>query len=296
MTARETALSILRRVHRGAFAAPVLSDALARGGLSAADRGFVTHLVYGSLRLELALDAQLRPLLQNPAKLPPGVLDALRLGAFEALYSGTPRRAVVNEWVAIVKRRHGRLAGLVNAVLRRVEARELPPATRYGLPAWLYAEWEARFGRQRAEAVAAAMVAGEPLWLLAYHPQATHALLEEGCEVTLGPIEGTLAVRPSKPLGELAAFRRGWVQPQNPASSLPARLLEVAPGERVLDLASGSGVKAAQLAALGADVTSVELHPNKLERAAANLRRLGLRARGVVHDLRTPPDLSLIHI
>lgn len=291
MTARETALNVLRRVHRGAFAAPVLSEALSRGDLSGPDRGFVTNLVYGSLRFELALDAQLKPFLKNPTKLPPEVLDALRLGAFEALYLGTLRRAVVNEWVEVVKGQHGRLSGLVNAVLRRVEPLDLPTATRYGLPDWLYAEWEGRFGTERAEAVAAAMVESEPLWLLAYHPQATHALLEEGCEVTLGPIEGTLAVRPSKPLGELAAFERGWVQPQNPASSLPARLLEVAPGERVLDLASGSGIKAAQLAALGAQVTSVELHAKKLARAEANLRRLGLRAAGVVHDLRTPPDL-----
>jgi 16S rRNA (cytosine967-C5)-methyltransferase len=291
MTARETALMCLRRVHRGAFAAPVLSAALAKGELSAADRGFVTHLVYGSLRLELALDAQLRPFLKNPAKLPPDVVDALRLGTLEILYLKTSRYAAVSAWVEIIKRRYRHLAGLTNAVLRRVEAQELPPATRYGLPEWLFAEWNERFGPQRAEAVAAAMVDSEPLWLLAYHPQATHALIEEGCEVTLGPIAGTLAVRPSKPLGELKAFQRGWVQPQNPASSLPARLLEVSPGERVLDLASGSGVKAAQLAASGAEVTSVELHPKKLERAAANLRRLGLRARGVVHDLRTPPDL-----
>lgn len=282
----------MRRVHRGAFSAPALSAGLAKGTLSGQDKSFVTRLVYGSLRMEIALDAHLAPLLKTPEQLPPDVLGALRLGSYEILYDRTPRRAAVNEWVEVVKPHHRQLAGLVNAVLRRVEQLELPAATRHGLPEWLYREWVELFGPTRAEDAALGMNESEPLWLFAYHPQATHALLEEGCEVTLGTVEGTLAVRPSKPLGELSAFRRGWVQPQNPASSLPARLLEVQPGERVLDLASGNGIKAAQLAAAGAEVTSVELHPKKLQRAAANLERLGLRAESVAHDLRTPPELA----
>lgn len=284
-------MQVLRRVHRGAFSASALASALAEGGLSDQDKGFVTALVYGALRFELALDAQLRPLLKRPDKLPHEVVDALRLGAFEILYRGTPRRAAVSAWVEVVKAHHKQLAGLVNAVLRRLERRELPTATAAGLPGWLYDDWLGRFGAARAEAVAGGMNEHDPLWLLAYHPEATHALLGDGCGVEFGPLAGTLSVRLGRPLTELQAYRKGWVQPQNPASTLPVRLLEPAPGERVLDLASGSGVKAAQLAATGAEVTSVELHAGKLKRAEANLRRLGLNATGLVHDLRTPPDL-----
>jgi len=219
------------------------------------------------------------------------VRDALRLGSYEILYRGTLRRAVVNEWVEVVKGEAPKLAGLVNAVLRRVELEDLPSATRYGLPRWLYGEWEGLFGPERAEEVARGMSEAEPLWLLAYHPQATHSLLAEGCDVRLGPVEGTLAVRPKGPLAQLKAYQKGWVQPQNPASTLPVRLLEIEPGERVLDLASGSGVKAAQLAKAGARVLSVELHAEKLRRAEENLKRLGLQAEGRVHDLRIVPDL-----
>ena len=251
----------------------------------------MTALVYGALRFELALDAQLKPLLKRPDKLPPEVVEALRLGAFELLYRATPRHAAVSAWVEVVKGHHKRLAGLANAVLRRVQRLELPPGTAAGIPEWLYGEWEARFGKTRAQDVADGMNEHDPLWLLTYHPQATHALLADGCEVQLGPIEGTLSVRLGRPLTELQAYRDGWVQPQNPASTLPVRLLEPEQGERIYDLASGGGVKAAQLAAAGAEVISVELHAGKLRRAEANLRRLGLSATGMVHDLRTPPDL-----
>ena len=248
-------------------------------------------MVYGTLRLELALDACLGPYLKRPDKLPLEVRDALRLGAYEILYRETPRRAAVNEWVEVVKKRSKKLSGLVNAVLRKVALLELPTPTRYGVPDWLFAEWADLFGAQRATAVAAGMLEPEPLWLTSYHPQATHSLIEEGCEVSLGKVDGTLAVRPSRPLAELSAYKRGWVQPQNPASTLPVRLLEVERGERVLDLASGNGIKAAQLAAAGAQPLSIELHADKLKRAEKNLARLGLRGEGLEFDLRTVPDI-----
>ena len=252
----------------------------------------MTALVYGTLRFERAVDAQLGPLLKRPDRLPEGVQGALRLGVFEILYRGTPRHAAANAWTEIVKRAEPRLAGLANAVLRRVERLELSPGTAAGLPEWLYGEWVDRFGAERAGAVAAGLNESDPLWLTAYHPEATHALLADGCRVTFGPVDGTLRVELGEtPLTALRAFRNGWVQPQNPASTLPVRLLEPAPGGRVYDLASGGGVKAAQLAAAGAEVVSFELHAAKLERAASNLGRLGLHAQGVVHDLRNVPDV-----
>lgn len=268
-----------------------LANALGSSTLSNQDKGFVAALVYGTLRFELALDAQLGPRLKRPDKLPPEILDVLRLGAFELLYRKTPRHAAVSAWVAVAKAHQVRLAGLVNAVLRSLEALELPPATAAGLPNWLYRDWEMRLGPERARDIAAGMNESDPLWLTSYHPQAAHALMAEGAQVRLGPLGGTLEVQPNRPLSELRAFRDGWVQPQNPASTLPVTLLEAAQGERVYDLASGNGIKAAQLAAAGADVMSVELHAEKLERAARNLERLGLQATGLTHDLRTVPDL-----
>lgn len=218
--------------------------------------------------------------------------EALRLGAYEILFRETPRRAAVFEWVEVVKGSSRRLSGLVNAVLRRVTLPDtLSDAERLGVPQWLFREWQGLFG-PRAQRVAEGMNTPEPLWLLSYHSSAKESLVEEGCEVLPGPLNGTLAVRPSKPLQHLEAYRCGFVQPQNPASTLPVRLLAPEEGERVLDLASGSGVKAAQLAFAGAKVLSIELYREKLERAEQNLSRLGLHAQGLVHDLTTVPDVS----
>jgi len=128
-----------------------------------------------------------------------------------------------------------------------------------------------------------------PLWLVAFAPDARASLEAEGCEVEDGPVDGTLRVRPSRRLGDLAAFREGRVQPQNPASFLVAATLRAGSGERVLDLCSGRGVKAADLAARGAEVEAVELSAAKVDQARANLARLGLEVVHRVADLREPP-------
>ena len=261
-------------------------------GLDPQERAFVTDLVYGTLRLERYLDACLAPLLKRPDKLPADVLNALRLGAYDLLVRETPRRAVVNEWVEAVKPGYGKLSGLVNAVLRRLEPVEAEPAVRYGVPDWLFQEWVGLFGEVAALNVAQGMIKPEPLWVLSYHPDAAATLQDEGCEVQPGPLPNTLAVRPTQPLASLEAFKRGWIQPQNPSSTLPARLLQAEKGERVLDLASGNGIKGAQLAAAGAAVVSVELGAAKVKRAERNLERLGLKVEHLVHDLLTVPPLE----
>jgi protein-L-isoaspartate(D-aspartate) O-methyltransferase len=54
-------------------------------------------------------------------------------------------------------------------------------------------------------------------------------------------------------------------------------LLDVGPGDRVLDVGTGSGYQAALLAALGADVHSVERIGPLAHQASLTLARLGLR-------------------
>jgi protein-L-isoaspartate(D-aspartate) O-methyltransferase len=64
-------------------------------------------------------------------------------------------------------------------------------------------------------------------------------------------------------------------QPSLMAEMLQA--LDVRPGMRVLEIGAGTGYNAALLAALGAEVVSVDVQPDVAERAAAALDRAGVR-------------------
>ena len=282
----------MRRVLRGAFASATLNRAL-NTVADGRDRAFITDLVYGTLRHLPYLDLALAARLPAPERLPDEVRSALRLGSYERLIRATPAHAAVHAWVEVVAARHRNLAGLTNAVLRRLAPPERPDrATELRLPRWLEAELRAALG-PATDVAARGMLEPEPLWLTSFDPAAAIELANEGCEVSSGPLPDTLRVRPSKPLAMLEAFRSGKVQPQNPSSALAAQLLAVVPGERVLDLASGHGIKSAQLARAGAHVTAVEVDARRIAAAQENLQRLGLRVDHVRADLGQGDDAAL---
>jgi len=313
--ARSLVLTVLHAVQREGRATSVALDRAFRPPPAGPDRAFVTDVVYGTLRWLPALDAALAAHLADPAGLPERVRDALRAGAYERLVRGTPAHAAVHAWVEAIKRPGGpeaRLAGLVNAVLRRFEApaaegasAAVPPATAagtdaagadVGLPPALWRHLLAALGPWAAPA-ARAMLQPEPLWLTAYGDDAVERLRAEGAEVRPGPVAGTWAVRPGRPLGELEAFRRGAVQPQNPASAAVVAALGEVAGRTVLDVGSGHGVKAAQLAARGAEVIALELDERRSEAGRRNLARLGLRAQHRVADATAPlHDVPLVDL
>lgn len=294
-SARAIALDLLRRVQHGAFSTPLVTTAHKKYALSKQDKGFLSDLVYGTLRQQIFLDACLEPYLKAPHKLPEDIRLILRLGAYEKLCRQSAIHAVVNEWVTISKnnKKNRRLSGLVNAVLRKVSQPEhMPPAKRLSLPDWLYRDWRAFFGKALSETIATGMLQSEPLWLQSYHPEAQASLEQQGCTVSTPFFPDTLAVQSPLALEKLEAFQQGWVQPQNASSSLATRLFGNIKGQRVLDLCSGNGIKAAQLAQAGADVFSIESQEKKLERAENNLQRLGFTIPSLAWDLRQKPDIE----
>src|SRR5262249_11768858 len=112
---RRTALDALVRVEEGAFAHILVPEMLRNRRYSSRDRGLVTELVYGTIRMQRAVDHLLDPVSARPlAELEPRVRGALRLGAYQLLV-GIPPHAAVSETVNLVS---ARARGFVNGVLR----------------------------------------------------------------------------------------------------------------------------------------------------------------------------------
>jgi 16S rRNA (cytosine967-C5)-methyltransferase len=135
-TARAVAYEALRRVEEGAYANLVLPPLLERSGLPERDRHLVTELVYGTTRMHRACDFALAPFLQREVE--PEVRTALRLGAYQLVFLGTPAHAAVSTTVDVAP---ARARGFVNAVLRRLSEASRPrwpdAATELSYPDWV---------------------------------------------------------------------------------------------------------------------------------------------------------------
>jgi 16S rRNA (cytosine967-C5)-methyltransferase len=150
-TARSVALAALLRIEEGAYANLVVPSLLDESGLSGRDRGFVTELAYGTTRMRRACDWLVDRFVDRP--LDPDVRAALRLGAYQLAFLGTPAHAAVSATVAEVG---PRARGLVNAVLRRVAASPPPqwpdPPTRLSYPDWIVRRLADDLGVETAQA------------------------------------------------------------------------------------------------------------------------------------------------
>jgi len=281
-SARVVALETLARV---AARGPTLAEALASPraeALDERDRGLLHELVLGTLRRRGWLDHVLARLSSRPIdRVRPGVLDALRLGAYQLLYLRVPAHAAVSESVELARVVEPRSAGFANAVLRRLE-REGPPeepdpvadprgwlTSAGSLPPWLAERWCARLGPAEAVVRARAQLDPPPthVRLNPRLPDAAQQLAAAGVRLRPTAVPGALEAEGGR-LGPLA--ERGVVYVQDAGSQLVAGL--AGSEGRVLDACAAPGGKALLMADLGGSRTRVIA-------AEASLRRLATLVR-----------------
>src|ERR1700736_3710456 len=96
-SARALAIEALTAVAGGARANAVVPGLLGTSGLAERDRAFVTELVYGTVRMRRACDWLVDRHVHR--QLDPDVRAALRLGAYQLVWLGTPVHAAVSATV-----------------------------------------------------------------------------------------------------------------------------------------------------------------------------------------------------
>ena len=287
---RKAAFNILLAVERGKGH----SDELLRGdrvdALSAADRNLATALVLGTLRWQLELDAQIRPLLKRPnAKLDPEVLIALRLGAFQLLHlDRIPTHAAIDESVELAKQAgHHYAAGMVNALLRRLALGDGPRISNAtgearAHPAWMVERWAEFYGKEVACALCAHGQSQPRLSLRMEAPETETELANAGIELAPGILLNEARTVLHGDLTSTAAFRAGRTRIQDEGSQLVAEIACVAGdlnqnAERVLDACAAPGGKTLILAGRLPEARIVACEANP-QRMAAMRERLSCYA------------------
>ena len=259
-----------------------------RGGLDARDRALARSIATVAMRRLGTIRKALMQRLEKGMPRRGGALEwTLIVAAAQILFLDTPDHAAVDLAVkaARAEAASAPFAALANAVLRAIARdRDAILASSDPLeddtPAWLAQRWRVVYGESVARAIAAAHRA-EPTLDLSVKSDAS------GWAERLGGIvlpTGSVRLDTHAPVGELEGYGAGewWVQ--DAAAALPARLLRPHPGMRVVDLCAAPGGKAAELAAAGADLTTVDRSAERLKLLAANFERLRLRSEIVVAD------------
>lgn len=291
--ARRAAYDALRSVHAGgAYANLALGDILDRRRLDDRDAALATELVAGTCRLEGTYDAILEAASGRPlSSLQPAVVDVLRLGAHQVLSMRTPTRAAVDSAVDLARSAIGeRVTGLVNAVLRKVAARDLDGwldqlsagrtgaaelAVRTHHPQWITQAYLDVLGDEATEALAADNVAARPTLVVRPGLAERDELVEAGAEPTRwSPYGAVLDGNPAT----VPAVREGRAGVQDEGSQLVALALSrvEAPEGPWLDMCAGPGGKAALLTGLaragGTTVLASEVAEHRAGLVASGLR------------------------
>ncbi|MGE8048540.1 16S rRNA (cytosine(967)-C(5))-methyltransferase RsmB [Pseudomonas monteilii] len=268
------------------------------------DRGLTQDLAFGTARWQPRLDLLAAQLLQKPFKAADADVQALLLvGLYQLFYTRIPAHAAIGETVGCANKLKKPWAkGLLNAVLRRAQregeellaSMERDPVVRTAHPRWLQKSLKA-FWPEQWEAICAANNAHPPMILRVnrrHHSRDAYlALLAEAgvaasaCQFSR---DGIVLAEACDVRG-LPGFAEGWVSVQDEAAQLSADLLELAPGQRVLDACCAPGGKTCHLleAEAGlAHVVAIDLEAKRLTRVRENLDRLQLDAELIACDAR----------
>ena len=285
----------------GAYADLLLHSTLGHSPLPAADRAFATELVYGTLRWRGRIDYLLAQVLDRDLeKLEPLVATALRLGAYQLLFSeNVPASAAVDESVRCVRAAGvERATGYVNAVLRRLAAEHdtiaLPELSSdplghlthaLSLPGWIAERWLELYGPEQAAALAEASNAPPPLTIRANPLRSTRDGLLDELRMRFPDAAPCRLARHGIVLGRRGnpaldpAFLDGRFTVQDESSQLAVALLDPRPGERVLDVCAAPGGKATAIAervAPTGQVLALDRHRRRLDLVQRNARRLAV--------------------
>ena len=299
MDPRQIAATALLEMEReGSYSNLVLEPYFEREKLSPRDRAAATALFYGVLERRITLDWALSGYSRTPIpRLEPEVRAALRLGAWQLLYSpGTPAHAAVSESVQLVKKLgKSRAAGLVNGILRAMvrsgcscptpKDRLTALSVEYSVPAPLIQRWRRAYGHQTALEILEGTQGPAPTFVRVNTvrsdlPTLQKRLEGEGVQTRQVPgVEDALELVGPGRFAQLPSFREGLFHVQDISSQLCAAALDPKPGMAVLDLCAAPGGKSftiAQRMENKGRVLARDLHPGRLALVEEGASRLGL--------------------
>lgn len=259
------------------------------------DRGLLQELCFGTLRWLSRLEGLRNQLLEKPFKSKDRDVDLLLLlGLYQLIYTRIPAHAAINETVSGAQLLEKSWAkGVLNGCLRRFQREETAltdhlqrsDAARLAHPNWILKQLQEDWP-EHWNAVVDANNQHPPMILRVNRSQSRRddylTLLQDqgldafACDYAPDGIRLSKATDVTR----LPGFEQGMVSVQDEAAQLSADLLQLQPGQRILDACAAPGGKTAHMLERepSLSVVAVDSEANRLKRVEENFQRLGLSA------------------
>jgi 16S rRNA (cytosine967-C5)-methyltransferase len=283
------AFEILTQVNRyEAYSNLLLPKMLGESTLERRDKGFVTELVYGSLRMQGRHDWILSHVSDRPwVSVDTGIVDVARLGVHQLFEMRVPTHAAVSATVELARKVLGESKGsYVNALMRKVSARPLEEwmelidtiadsterlAIKYSHPEWIVSAYFDLLKEESEviQALAANNVPASPV-LVSWPGRSTQSELVAlgGTATRYSPFGATIVDIPSE-IG-LIRDRRAGIQDEGSQLVAHAFAQAAMTHDNWLDLCAGPGGKAALISSL-AVANNKEFVANEISSTRARL-------------------------
>lgn len=295
LSARHVAANVIAEVSAEQHSlTSALGQALKR--IDERDRGFCQQLCYGVIRWYPTLAWLAEQLLKKPFKQKDADIHALLLlGLYQLRELRTPPHAAISETVNAAKQmKKNWAAGLLNACLRNYQrqqaqlnaALEADEAARLAHPDWLLERYQSDWPQQWS-AICEANNRQPPMMLRVNQQKLSRdgyleQLQQAGIEAqAVAGVETGIVLSSPCDVSHLPGFDDGVVSVQDGSAQLSAMMLDIAPGQRILDACAAPGGKTGHILESAPDntVVALDVSASRLEQVKDNLSRLQLNAK-----------------
>ena len=249
------------------------------------DKGLITELCYGYLRLKGRIDYLLSLYLHRPEKLPPKVRLILGLAGYELLFlEKIPAYASVSWAVAGIKKGFGRgLANVANAVLRKVSRldgydeglfkQDNPPiniflSRYYSCPEWIVNLWLKAYGQEFTRQILTQSIARPALGIrIDDSDECFDILLKKAADrgIILACQPPIIALRGPKSLINQLLQHINYSRQSYAGQQVILALEPETWPEPIWDACAGRGGKTFLLYRLGRKVIASDVHPGRIK-------------------------------
>lgn len=259
-------------------------------------------LCFGVIRHQETLSDAIEPLLNNPFRSKDkDILALLLIGAYQLSAMRTPEYAAIDSCVTACRELKKEWAcSLTNAILRKYQSQLDIWPSKYSEqvasehPEWLYNKIRFRWP-EYADEILTANNQEPPLCLRVNQQQISrddYATKLEAADLAyrLGDYgdEAIYLLDRKQDVQTLPGFAEGEISVQDEAPQLSAQLLDLQPGQRVLDACAAPGGKTCHILETEPaleKLIAVDIDASRLKRVKENLQRLQLTADCVAADI-----------